>query len=171
MTKVKFGLTKKEQELYKKAYVAFTKAAIAQNKFYDTIKERFDKAGYDGEFVIDVLTSTDTYVFSQSGCTGDLEFDRFKSVWEYIEEKIDRYDEVKTDVHLGDVRVQSDGVCYAVVDVYPMCVMTLSNGKTIMRKKEDCRDDQLIANFTNVDEACKREIALNNTRKNDFTFK
>lgn len=87
MTKVKFGLTKKEEKLFNKACVMFGKADEAQKAFYNSIQERFEKAGYDGDEVIEIITYTDSYVFSESGCTSDFDYCGCESIWDYIKAK------------------------------------------------------------------------------------
>lgn len=87
ITKVKFGLTKKEEKLFNKACVMFGKADEAQKAFYNSIQERFEKAGYEGNEIIEVITSSDSYVFSESGCTGGYDYGDFESIWDYIKEK------------------------------------------------------------------------------------
>lgn len=88
---VKFGLTKREEKLFNKASSLMGKAIEAQNKFYVSIVERFEKAGYDGDFVQDTLTASDAYVFAESGCTGDFDYGEYESVWDYIKRKCPRY--------------------------------------------------------------------------------
>lgn len=82
--KVKFGLTKKEERLYQKACSLLGKAEKAQNDFYESVKNRFDKFGYDGDEVLDWLISSDSYVFSESGCTED------DSIWDEIKKHCKR---------------------------------------------------------------------------------
>lgn len=84
---VKFGLTKKEEKLFDKASALMVKASDLQNKFYDSIERRFEKAGYDGDFVQDTLICSDTYVFSESGCSRELDYQGYDSVWDYIRHK------------------------------------------------------------------------------------
>ena len=88
---VKFGLTKKEEKLFEKASALMMKASDLQRQFYNCIEERFDKEGYDGDFVIDTLTASDSYVFSESGCTGDFDYGEGENVWDYIKRKCPRY--------------------------------------------------------------------------------
>lgn len=88
---VKFGLTKREEKLFNKASSLMVKASELQRKFYNSIEERFEKAGYDPDFVQDTLIASDTYVFSESGCTGNFEYENCESVWEYIKCKCPKY--------------------------------------------------------------------------------
>ena len=81
----KFELTKKEQKLFSRASALLSKSEELQREFYDSIEQRFEKAGYDGDFVLDTLISSDAYVFSESGCSGDfLEYHGYEDVWDYI---------------------------------------------------------------------------------------
>lgn len=81
---IKFGLTKKEEKLYSRACVLLGKAEETQRKFYDSIYNRFEKAGYDAEAVLDTIISSDTYVFSESGCCGEIEYEGFDNMWEWL---------------------------------------------------------------------------------------
>lgn len=84
---VKFGLTKKEEKLFDRASALMIKASELQNKFYNSIETRFEKAGYDGDFVQDTLIASDAYVFSESGCSGDSSYHGYDSVWDYLRHK------------------------------------------------------------------------------------
>lgn len=86
MSKVKFGLTAKEEKLFLKAMNLLEKADSVANSFYDSIRKRFDDAGYDGDDVIDTITEKDAYVFSSSGCSHDA------SIWEEIEKELKQDD-------------------------------------------------------------------------------
>jgi len=89
---VKFGLTKKEEKLYLRANVLLKQAAEAQREFYDSIYNRFEKAGYEADAVLDTITSSDAYVFSESGCTGDyLEYEGFDDIWDYLKNLFKTY--------------------------------------------------------------------------------
>lgn len=88
---VKFGLIKKEEKLFDRASSLMMKASDLQCQFYNSIEERFDKAGYDGDFVQDTLIASDAYVFSESGCSGEYSYGQYEDVWEYIRHKCPRY--------------------------------------------------------------------------------
>ena len=86
MSKVKFGLTAKEEKLFLKAVNLLEKADSVANSFYDSIRERFYKAGYNGDDIIDTITAEDAYVFSSSGCSHDA------SIWKEIEKELKQDD-------------------------------------------------------------------------------
>lgn len=88
---VKFGLTKREEKLFNKASSLMVKADELQRKFYNSIEERFEKAGYDPDFVQDTLIASDAYVFSESGCSGDLAYGEDENIWDYIKRKCPRH--------------------------------------------------------------------------------
>lgn len=81
---VKFGLTKREEKLFNKASSLMVKADELQRKFYNSIEERFEKAGYDPDFVQDTLIASDAYVFSESGCSGESSYHGYDTIWDYL---------------------------------------------------------------------------------------
>lgn len=86
MSKVKFGLTAKEEKLFLKAVSLLEKADSVSNSFYDSIRNRFYDAGYDGDDIVDTLTEKDAYVFSSGGCSHDA------SIWEEIKKELKQDD-------------------------------------------------------------------------------
>lgn len=84
--KIKFGLTSKEENLYKKALLLSLKASKAERDFFNSIQDRFEKAGYDSNFIIASLAEGDIYVFSESGDLKGSECERDE--WKRIERTI-----------------------------------------------------------------------------------
>lgn len=84
---VKFGLTKKEEKLFERANCLMFKSYELQRKFYDSIQKRFEKEGYNANEILEILTSSDSYVFSESGCSGEFDYAGYETIWDYIKDK------------------------------------------------------------------------------------